>query len=357
MNTKGSTENVALLEADKLDIALVQGEVVHEVFVRHRAGAREPQGPDRDVSDAGMFVVRADSPYRAIADLKGKPIAWGAEGSGLMMLGRYAMDGLGLDADKDFQPVYLENAGDGRRWCSTAGSRRSGAAASAGRASRRCEKRGRAHVSSRPTPSEIKRILAKHSFLKPSRSRPAAFPARTTDPVGRLVEFRAARPGPTMPWRVTSSRRFTSWSGWGGAPQQLVDTTAKNTVAAAPSRAVSIPGLHGISRKPAFYVRNLAQPAHVSWAAQAKERCMDDKSKKDGHIEGEGSYSGTKAYNEAHRQVPEEGQGRRGRAGGQDARSIPRRSAELTAAEAKGHSGDPKIWEKNPEPSEIDHKF
>ena len=26
---------------------------------------------------------------------------------------------------------------------------------------------------------------------------------------------------------------------------------------------------------------------------------MDDKSKKDGHIEGEGSYSGTKSYNEA----------------------------------------------------------
>jgi len=57
-------------------------------------------------------VVRSDSPYRRIADLKGKPVAWGAAGSGLVILGRYVMDGLGLDAAKDFQPVYLEKAGD-----------------------------------------------------------------------------------------------------------------------------------------------------------------------------------------------------------------------------------------------------
>ncbi len=31
-NTKGSTENVPLLEAGELDIALVQGEVVHEAL-------------------------------------------------------------------------------------------------------------------------------------------------------------------------------------------------------------------------------------------------------------------------------------------------------------------------------------
>src|SRR5262245_45024412 len=64
-------------------------------------------------SGAGMFVVIADSPYRTVSDLKGKPIAWGAAGSGLTILGRYVMDGMGLDAAKDFQPHYLEKAGDG----------------------------------------------------------------------------------------------------------------------------------------------------------------------------------------------------------------------------------------------------
>ena len=113
INTKGSTENVPMLEAGTLDIALVQGEVVHAAL----------QGVGRAPADlrvltamyptAGMFVVRADSPYRTIADLKGKPIAWGAGGSGLVILGRYAMDGLGLDAAQDFQPIYLERAKNG----------------------------------------------------------------------------------------------------------------------------------------------------------------------------------------------------------------------------------------------------
>src|SRR5256885_13637196 len=40
INTKGSTENVSMLEAGSLDIALVQGEVVHEALggIGRRAG-------------------------------------------------------------------------------------------------------------------------------------------------------------------------------------------------------------------------------------------------------------------------------------------------------------------------------
>jgi TRAP transporter TAXI family solute receptor len=108
VNTKGSTENVPMLEAGTLDIALVQGEVVHESL----AGIGRPPTNLKILTamypTAGLFVVRSDSPYRRITDLKGKAIAWGAAGSGLVILGRYVMDGLGLDAAKDFQPVYLE---------------------------------------------------------------------------------------------------------------------------------------------------------------------------------------------------------------------------------------------------------
>src|SRR5947199_8525706 len=64
-------------------------------------------------STPGMFVVRADSPYRAIADLRGKPVAFGARGSGLVILARYVLDGLGFDQERDFQAVYLDRAGDG----------------------------------------------------------------------------------------------------------------------------------------------------------------------------------------------------------------------------------------------------
>ncbi len=113
INTKGSTENVPMLEAGTLDIALVQGEVVHESLQGIGRAPADLRVLTAMYPTAGMFVVRADSPYHTIADLKGKPIAWGAGGSGLVILGRYAMDGLGLDAAKDFQPIYLERAGDG----------------------------------------------------------------------------------------------------------------------------------------------------------------------------------------------------------------------------------------------------
>ena len=112
-NTKGSTENIPLLEDGKLDIALVQGEAAYEAL----QGVGRPPARLAIIaamySTPGMFVVRADSPYREINDLRGKPVAFGARGSGLVILARYVLDGMGLDMDKDFQAVYLERAGDG----------------------------------------------------------------------------------------------------------------------------------------------------------------------------------------------------------------------------------------------------
>ena len=95
-NTKGSTENVPMLERGDLDLGLVTGEVLHEAL----AGIGRPPANVKVLaamySQPGMFVVRADSPARRIDDLKGKPIAFGAAGSGLVVLARYVLDGLGL---------------------------------------------------------------------------------------------------------------------------------------------------------------------------------------------------------------------------------------------------------------------
>ncbi len=112
-NTKGSTENVPLLEAGKLDIALVQGEVASEALLGMGRPAANLKIIAAMYSTPGMFVVRADSPYRTIGDLQGRPVAFGARGSGLVILARYVLDGLGLDPDKDFQAIYLDRAGDG----------------------------------------------------------------------------------------------------------------------------------------------------------------------------------------------------------------------------------------------------
>jgi hypothetical protein len=74
---------------------------------------------------------------------------------------------------------------------------------------------------------------------------------------------------------------------------------------------------------------------------------MDDKSKKDGRLEGEGSYSGTKAYNEATAKFLKKG--KVDEAAQEAKRALDsKEAAELKAAEAKGRSGDPKMFEKNP---------
>jgi uncharacterized protein len=112
-NTKGSTENVPLLEAGRLDIALVQGEVAHEAFNGIGRAPSNLRIVAAMYSTPGMFVVRSDTPHRRIGDLRGQPVAFGARGSGLVILARYVLDGLGLDQERDFQAIYLDRAGDG----------------------------------------------------------------------------------------------------------------------------------------------------------------------------------------------------------------------------------------------------
>jgi TRAP transporter TAXI family solute receptor len=112
-NTRGSTENVPLLEAGSLDLALVQGEVAHEALAGIGRAPADLRVLAAMYSTPGMFVVRGDAPYRTIEDLRGKPVAFGARGSGLVILARYVLDGLGLDRDRDFQAVLLDAAGDG----------------------------------------------------------------------------------------------------------------------------------------------------------------------------------------------------------------------------------------------------
>src|SRR2546422_9306853 len=175
-NTKGSTENVPLLEAGQLDIALVQGEGVHETLT----GVGRPPADLKILyamySTPGTFVVRADSPYRATADLRGKPLAFGARGSGLVILARYVLDGLGLDQERDFQAVYLDRAGDGPAmvldgrvaalWGGGLGWPGFSAVAQGPAGARFLA----------PDADGIRRILATHAFLKPMSVPAGAYP-------------------------------------------------------------------------------------------------------------------------------------------------------------------------------------
>jgi len=111
--TAGSTENLALLEAGELDVGLVEGNAAHRAF----EGIERPRTKLRIIAamypGPGMFVVRGNSPYRTLQDLIGKPVAFGTPASGLTQLARDVLGGLDLSPEKDFQPVFLEKAGDG----------------------------------------------------------------------------------------------------------------------------------------------------------------------------------------------------------------------------------------------------
>ena len=166
-NTRGSAENIPLLEQGKLDIALVQGEAAYEALAGiNRNGKTDIRILWAMYSSPGMFVVKKDSPYRTIADLKGKPVAWGAKGSGLVILGGYVVDALGMDRDRDFQPIYLERAGDGpaRVQDGRAAALWGGGIGWPGFTTMANSPVGALFIT--PTEDEIARILAKHKFLK-----------------------------------------------------------------------------------------------------------------------------------------------------------------------------------------------
>lgn len=112
-NTKGSAENIPMLDAGQLDIALVQGEAAVEALYGMGRAPANLRIISAMYRTAGMFVVRADSAYRRIRDLLGKPVVFGTSGSGLVIFARYVLDGMGLDPVRDFHAIYLERAGDG----------------------------------------------------------------------------------------------------------------------------------------------------------------------------------------------------------------------------------------------------
>ncbi|WP_230553105.1 TAXI family TRAP transporter solute-binding subunit [Reyranella aquatilis] len=244
INTRGSTENVPMLEAGTLDIALVQGEVVHESLQGIGRAPADLRVLTAMYPTAGMFVVRADSPYRTIADLRGQSIAWGAGGSGLVILGRYAMDGLGLDAAKDFRPIYLERAGDGPAMVldGRVAALWGGGNGWPGFVTMANSRDGARFIA--PDAGEIRRILARHPFLKPVTQAAGSFTGQTTAiPSIGSWSFVLARPGLDDAAGYLIAKALHALHQAGNPPPQLVDTTAANTVAVVPGRERLHPGV------------------------------------------------------------------------------------------------------------------
>lgn len=244
-NTKGSTENIPLLEEGKLDLALVAGEPAYEAFKGIKREPTRLKILTALYSNPGMFVVRADSPYKTIRDLVGKPVAFGAKGSGLVFLSRYVLDGLGLDQDKDFQAVYLDRAGDGPAmvldgrvvalW---------GAGVGWPGFKTMSESPGGARFIA-PDAGEIAQIRNKHSFLKPLLIRPNSYPNQPA-PIASVGSWSYILTRETLPDEVAYRLAKTLHGAEGSLGAKLAqakETTASNTVAAAPELAMIHPGV------------------------------------------------------------------------------------------------------------------
>lgn len=244
-NTKGSTENIPLLEAGKIDLGLVQGEAALEAL----NGIGRPPADLRILTamyaTPGMFVVRADSAYRTIGDLKGKSVAFGAKGSGLVILARYVLDGLGIDRDKDFEAIFLDKAGDGPEMVMSG---KAAALWGAGvgwpgfTAVAKGPAGGRFIV---PGADDIARIQAKHPFLKTLTVPAGTYPGQAA-PLVSVGSWSFVLARPTLSDDVAYKLARALHKGEGAIAKRLAqasETTAANTVAAAPKRELIHPGV------------------------------------------------------------------------------------------------------------------
>jgi len=244
-NTQGSTENVPMLEAGRLDLALVQGEVAYEAL----HGVGRPPADLRILAamygTPGMFVVRADSACRTISELRGRPVAFGARGSGLVILARYVLDGLGLDQSRDFQAVFLDRAGDGPAmvidgrvaalWGGGVGWPGFTVVASAPGGARFIA----------PAAGEVARIQGKHPFLKTLTIPAGSYPGQHA-PITSVGSWSFILARPSLPEDVAYRLVRALHQGEAALAARLPqarETTVANTASAAPRRELLHPGV------------------------------------------------------------------------------------------------------------------
>lgn len=234
-NTKGSTENVPLLEAGKLDLGLVAGELATAALAKPDTRLRIVAAM---YSSPGMFVVRADSPVRGIADLKGQPVVLGTQGSGITVLGRSVLEALGIEV----KPITLEKAADGPPMLLDGRAAALWGAGVGWPAFTALAKQGGRFVV--PNADEIRAILAKNPALQavtmPAKSYPGQDAALNS--VGSW-SYVLARPGlPEEQAYLLARALHRAESPLAARLDQARETTAANLAAAAPRRDLIHPG-------------------------------------------------------------------------------------------------------------------
>jgi len=244
-NTKGSYENIPMLEKGELDLALVAGEPAYEAFKGIGRAVTPLKILTAIYPTPGMFVVTADGPYKTIQDLVGKPVAFGAKGSGIPVLSRFILDGMGLKQDEDFKSIYLDRAGDGPAMVLDGRAAAQWGAGIGWPAFTEVAQSARGARFIAPTAEEIARIRAKHSFLKAMTIAAGSYPTQTAAIASlgswSFILARADLPD-DVAYRLAKTLHGVEGAFCKKLPQAC-ETTAANTVAAAPEVALIHPGV------------------------------------------------------------------------------------------------------------------
>ena len=238
-NTKGSAENIPLLEAGTHRYRPRSGRSGLRSVRRHRprAGQSEDRQP-RCIRRPACSWSAPTAPIARIKDLVGKPVAFGARGSGLVILARYVLDGLGLDQDKDFQAIYLDRAGDGPAMVldGRAAALWGGGSGWPGFTTMAQAPGGARFIA--PSADEIAQIRAKHSFLKALTIPAGSYPTQD-QPIASVGSWSFVLARPTLDDDVAYRLARALHRGESDLGQKLPqarETTAANTAAAAPNR-------------------------------------------------------------------------------------------------------------------------
>jgi hypothetical protein len=235
-NTKGSGENVPLLEAGKLDLALVAGEVANPALAKPDTRLRIITAI---YATPGMFIVRGDSALRTIADLKGRPVVLGTQASGVTLLGRNVLSALGVEVE----PIFLEKAADGPPMLNDGRAVAIWGAGVGWPAFTALAKAGGRFIA--PDANEIRTILEKNPALQAVTLPAGSYPGQSA-PIPSVGAWSYVLANAALP-EETAYRlgRAIHWAEGALAArlEQARETTMANTLAAAPRRELIHPGV------------------------------------------------------------------------------------------------------------------
>ena len=185
-----------------------------------------------------------------MADLKGLSVAFGAAGSGLVILSRYVLDGIGLDQTKDFKAILLERAGDGPAMVRDGRAAALWGGGSGWPGFTNLMKDGDARFIA-PSADEITRIVARHNFLKPITLPANTYPNQP-EPMRSVGSWSFVVARTSLPDELAYRLARAVHRGETALAQRLpqaAETTAANTANGAPRQDMLHPGVQRYLRE------------------------------------------------------------------------------------------------------------